>query len=473
MTVRPICVVFAALFTLTAQAQTPPATTPPATTPPATPPAATTPAATTPATTPPAAAAPSVTAPAGTETASDAPKTSGSPEFDALLKQWDELRDKLEKLQVDYKTSKPEGREPLVAEFNKLRAEGETLQPQVLKAAEAGFKANPKGVAFSTFLVAYAMGLYGRGDYDEALRLADVLIAGGYENKRIYNLAGKAANNVCDFEKAEKYLTIARDATALDGRADGLLQNMAAYKPLWKKEQEIRAQEAKDAADPAKALPRVLLKTEKGDIVIELFENEAPQTVGNFISLVEKGFYNGLTFHRVIHEFMAQGGDPKGTGGGGPEYMVPCECYQENHRLHFRGSLSMAHAGKDTGGSQFFLTFVPTPQLDGTAVNPKNLGACHTVFGRVVEGMDVLAKITRREATDPHGFGGAAPPPRADKILEAKVLRKRSHPYEPTKVTPLTLATPDPTKADPAKSDPAKVDPAAKPVPPVTPATTP
>jgi cyclophilin family peptidyl-prolyl cis-trans isomerase len=191
------------------------------------------------------------------------------------------------------------------------------------------------------------------------------------------------------------------------------------------------------------------LKTEKGDITLELFENEAPQTVGNFINLVEKGFYNGLSFHRVINEFMAQGGDPKGTGSGGPEYMIPCECYRENHRLHFRGSISMAHAGKDTGGSQFFITFVPTPNLDGNAVNPKFTNPCHTVFGRVVEGMDVLAKITRREPTDPHGFGNTAPPLRADKILEAKVLRKRSHPYEPTKVTPPTSAAATPPGAAP------------------------
>ena len=455
MTVRTICVVFALSLALTAMAQAqpagaqtpPPAGTPAAPAPGAPAPGATTPAATTPATTTPA-----------------APATSGSPEFDGLIKQWDEIRDKLETLQIKYKESKPDARDALVAEFNQVRAEGEKIQPQLLKAAEAGYKANPKGVAFSTFLVTYALGLYARGEYDEALRLADALIAGGYENKRIYNLAGKAANNVCDFEKAEKYLTIARDATALDGRADGLLQNVAAYKPLWKKELETRAQEAKDAADPAKALPRVLLKTEKGDITLELFENEAPQTVGNFISLVEKGFYNGLTFHRVINEFMAQGGDPKGTGGGGPEYMIPCECYQENHRLHFRGALSMAHAGKDTGGSQFFITFVPTSNLDGNAVNPKNMGACHTVFGRVVEGMDVLAKLTRREPTDPHGFGGNTTAPlRADKILEAKVLRKRSHPYAPTKVTPPGAAvTPSSGAAAVTPTGAAPVTPPAK-----------
>ena len=129
------------------------------------------------------------------------------------------------------------------------------------------------------------------------------------------------------------------------------------------------------------------IETNRGTLVVELFENEAPETVGNFVSLVEKGFYNGLTFHRVLPGFMAQGGDPNGDGNGGPGYKIYCECAKPVHREHFRGTLSMAkQPQKDTGGSQFFITFRPTPQLDGK----------HTAFGRVVEGLDVLAKIQRR-----------------------------------------------------------------------------
>ncbi|NIL96753.1 MAG: peptidylprolyl isomerase [Planctomycetales bacterium] len=162
-------------------------------------------------------------------------------------------------------------------------------------------------------------------------------------------------------------------------------------------------------------MPRVRLTTSQGDIVIELFENEAPQTVGNFVNLVEKKFYDGLTFHRVLASFMAQGGCPQGDGRGGPGYQIPCECYREGYRKHFRGSLSMAHAGRDTGGSQFFLTFAPTKHLDGK----------HTVFGRVIEGMDVLSKLQRRDPDH-----RSAPPP--DKIIQAVVVRKRDHPYKPT-----------------------------------------
>jgi len=176
----------------------------------------------------------------------------------------------------------------------------------------------------------------------------------------------------------------------------------------WKAEQEIRKKEA--AADD---LPHIKLETSQGEIVLELFENEAPQTVANFINLVEKKFYNGLKFHRVIKGFMAQGGCPLGTGTGGPGYNIPCECVKENHRNHFAGTLSMAHAGRDTGGSQFFITFGATPHLDGK----------HTAFGRVIKGMDVLKKLEQH-----------APRTEPDTIVKATVLRKRDHEYKPTKV---------------------------------------
>jgi cyclophilin family peptidyl-prolyl cis-trans isomerase len=162
----------------------------------------------------------------------------------------------------------------------------------------------------------------------------------------------------------------------------------------------------------------VKLSTNKGDIVPELFENEAPQSVANFLTLVKAGFYNGVSFHRVLHAFMAQGGDPKGDGTGGPGYSIHDECNQPNYRHHFRGSLSMAHtAVPDSGGSQFFLTFIPTGHLDGK----------HTVFGRVIEGMDVLGELQKRSPSGDPQHEAALPPP--DKILKAEVLRDRGHEY--------------------------------------------
>ncbi|MGC3965926.1 MAG: hypothetical protein QM775_00700 [Pirellulales bacterium] len=186
-----------------------------------------------------------------------APATSGSPEFDALVKKWDDLLDQMKQTQVDYKLAKPADRASIAEKFKQLKLDGERLQPEILKAAEAGLAKDPKGTAFTTFLASFAYGSYQRDDYEQSLRLSEKLIDAKYDNKRIYNLAGKAAFNLCDFDKAEKYLKTAQEGSAIDGRADGYLQNIEAYKSLWKKEQEIRAQEAKDAADPNKALPRV------------------------------------------------------------------------------------------------------------------------------------------------------------------------------------------------------------------------
>ena len=130
--------------------------------------------------------------------------------------------------------------------------------------------------------------------------------------------------------------------------------------------------------------PYVVMETDKGTMTIELFQKEAPGTVENFISLIEKGFYNGLTFHRVIDDFVIQGGCPKGDGTGGPGYKIKCETAGNPHK-HLRGSLSMAHAGKDTGGSQFFVCHSPQRHLDGV----------HTVFGQVVDGVDIVDKIRK------------------------------------------------------------------------------
>jgi|TARA_B100000809_G_scaffold233717_1_gene250639 peptidyl-prolyl cis-trans isomerase B (cyclophilin B) len=124
---------------------------------------------------------------------------------------------------------------------------------------------------------------------------------------------------------------------------------------------------------------KATMKTEKGDICIEFFDEDAPNTVKNFKNLIQDGFYDGLNFHRVIPNFVIQGGCPNGTGTGGPGYHIPCEI---NTQKHLTGSLSMAHAGKDTGGSQFFICHSPQPHLDGV----------HTVFGKTPD-MDVVNSI--------------------------------------------------------------------------------
>ena len=128
------------------------------------------------------------------------------------------------------------------------------------------------------------------------------------------------------------------------------------------------------------------LATEKGPVKIRLFAEEAPETVNNFVFLARDGYFDGTTFHRVIEDFMAQGGDPTGTGMGGPGYSIPDE-FHPDLRHDRPGILSMANAGPNTGGSQFFITYVATPWLDDR----------HAIFGEVVEGMDVIGTISERD----------------------------------------------------------------------------
>lgn len=124
--------------------------------------------------------------------------------------------------------------------------------------------------------------------------------------------------------------------------------------------------------------------TDKGTMWIEFYEEDAPNTVKNFTDLAEKGFYDGLTFHRVITDFVIQGGCPEGTGRGGPGYQIPCELSGGN-QFHDRGVLSMAHAGRNTGGSQFFICH--------NRRNTAHLDRNHTCFGKVVDGLDVIDAI--------------------------------------------------------------------------------
>jgi peptidyl-prolyl cis-trans isomerase B (cyclophilin B) len=138
-------------------------------------------------------------------------------------------------------------------------------------------------------------------------------------------------------------------------------------------------------------------QTERGDIVVELFADRAPQTVNNFVFLARNGFYDDTTFHRVLDSFMAQGGDPTGTGSGGPGYRFADEFHPEL-RHDKPGILSMANAGPNTNGSQFFLTHVPTPHLDDR----------HAVFGEVIGGLDVLMSLRTRDPSRNPSFEGDA-----------------------------------------------------------------
>jgi cyclophilin family peptidyl-prolyl cis-trans isomerase len=333
-------------------------------------------------------------------------------DFEQLQAQWMAMEQKFHNLQK----AKAKDQELAV-----LRAESDKLLDQLVTAGLAVYKTDPKAYpvvnetlrAIASFHVLGDPNGDGGDQYEKALSVIKSLIDSGAASSmpELWQLGAVSAYCTNNYELAEEYFAKAKSAgVAGSGRiarlAEGFEASLPAMRRSWKHEELIRG--AEKVADD---LPRVQLTTSHGDIVIELFENEAPQAVANFLTLVKQGYYSNVPFHRVLPAFMAQGGDPTGTGSGGPGYSIRCECHGNNYRKHFRGSLSMAHAGRDTGGSQFFLTFVPTSYLDGK----------HTVFGRVIEGMDVAASLRRR---DPDAGGPA------DKIVSAKILRDRGHEYK-------------------------------------------
>jgi len=378
-----------------------------------------------------------------------------------LFKQWDDLvarREKIlksaEQLRNDFESAKTKDAQLKVqASVEKLRAEfEEEIQPGLLKLGPAVFERRPTDPVASQIAIGSLME---SGKYAEVVSILQRLIKGDGDNRDlIENVIGMLfeANRFKDVTAVADKLAEAKDASGrlliidstshfayqdfdkarelamralkaepgMRQQAQRIIKDCEEQPELWKKELAIREKEAK-----ADDLPRVVFKTNKGDIVLELFENEAPNTVANFISLVEAKKYDGIKFHRVIPGFMAQGGDPNtldkdpsNDGLGGPGYTIACECYTEKARMHFQGSLSMAHTKEnDTGGSQFFLTFAPTTHLNWS---PGRTEGCHTVFGRVIEGLDVSLSLKGPDERTHEG---------ADEIISAKVIRKRDHPY--------------------------------------------
>jgi len=359
-------------------------------------------------------------------------------EFLKVLADFQATTKQLQQWIIEYQDANPPRQQEIDKLYHEKFADGEKLVKQMVDVALDAFDESPnRNIWVTNWLCSLVEWEYRRDNFEQPVRIFKRLAAKGIAEEAavIYVFAGLSALMTMDIDDAEAWLTIAQDNGSLeryfasfpkdekgmgDARMIGMmLASIPTLKADWATEQEIRKAETEAGEqDPAKKLPRVLLKTSKGDITLELFENEAPNTVANFISLVEKKFYDGVVFHRVLPRFMAQGGDPDGTGSGGPGYTIDCECQKPGYRKHFRGSLSMAHAGLNTGGSQFFLTFVPTSMLDGR----------HTAFGRVVEGIEVLAEIQRVDPEDKEAMV-----PTIDKIIEAKVLNKRDHEYEPKK----------------------------------------
>ncbi len=360
-----------------------------------------------------------------TEAAAGGPTTVEQQAFDEVFAEWQQLMVEMRQLGKRFQTATSVDQSAMQTDFQALMDQSHGVAPRLVAAGENAYRAAPnENKEVADFLVMVLSDHIRSDRYPQALALAEMLIDNGAADKNCHLFGGFAAFVLGDNDRALEYFQVAGEAKLIINPPETDTSSLASmmryvirflndpegYREAWAAEQEIRTAEAE-----ADDLPRVRMETSKGEILIELFENEAPNTVANFISLVEKGFYDGLTFHRVLPLFMVQGGCPKGDGSGSPGYSVACECYEPNARGHFRGSLSMAHAGRDTGGSQFFMTSIPTSVLDGR----------HTVFGRVIEGIEVLEELKRINPERP------VPGREPDTIVAATVDRKRDHAYEP------------------------------------------
>ena len=328
----------------------------------------------------------------------------------------------LRTLKEEYQTASPEKKDEIKETYTPLLQETAKLQKSLIPLAINAYQSSE---AEDQDLLVFLLSMLDKmvastENYETAYEIAKAVDdAVPEEYSYLHAYAAYAAFNVMALDDAEAFYKHAKETGGLDAlkKQDPrgemqipamITQVLPEYRKYWAEEQAAREKDADSD------LPRVLLRTNKGDIVLELFLREAPESVGNFMTLVSQKYYDGVPFHRVLPHFMAQGGDPTGTGAGGPGYCIKDECKKPGARKHFRGSLSMAKtAAPDSGGSQFFLCFIPTSHLNGQ----------HTVFGRVVEGMDVLSDLQR---INPEGRSTAAP----DKIIEAKILRGEPTPFK-------------------------------------------
>ena len=253
--------------------------------------------------------------------------------------------------------------------------------------------------------------------YAEAAAVADAILAEQPDHALALNIGGVSNFANQNFEKAVQQFEAAVNADVLIPQLGGQYSRLGAQLHRLLEEGAADSPAGRGGNRRSAVAARQDDDRQGGHRVGAVRERGSEYGRQLHFSLAEQGFYDGLKFHRVIPNFMAQGGDPNTREGavgqpgtGGPGYTIKCEAFEPDARRHFAGTLSMAHAGKDTGGSQFFITHLPTPHLD-QEVRPESV---HTVFGRVMEGMDVVRSLEKDDA-----------------IEKVEVIRKRNHEYKP------------------------------------------
>jgi len=260
--------------------------------------------------------------------------------------------------------------------------------------------------------------------YENSLEAAEALLKAELTYPFLYKIAARSAFLDGRYDRVMKHYNAFVELNGVEklDKIDNVIASfLEVYPDYWKKEQELRDAEAK-----ADDLPRVLMETTRGPVTIELFENEAPNTVANFIKLAEDGYYDGADFYQVVDDFIAMGGDPVGDGTSTTGRFLPDEHQNPNSRQFFRGSLSMAKIPDprdknkyvpNSASSQFAIALMPYISLDNQ----------QTVFGRIIDGMEAVSTFRRIDPTEKKEKSIQMPP---DRIISMKVIRKRPHSYD-------------------------------------------
>ncbi|MCA9195441.1 MAG: peptidylprolyl isomerase [Planctomycetales bacterium] len=324
-------------------------------------------------------------------------------------------------------------------DFSNAQMEGHRLFDTMIDAALAQFLADPENnSATEQMLYEVVKDSVEMDRFENMLPVAQALINRNFDGEKLKAYMALSAIAMNQWELAKPFVSHLSELGISESYLHQLNDELEGLKEKWQKELSEREKDA--AGEP---LPQAIIRTTKGDVLVELFENNAPGTVGTFISLAEQGFYDNLEFHRVLQHFMAQTGCPIGDGTGGPGFYIYSEASRPDARPFFRGTLGIAIASDPntglplvhSGGSQFFVTYVPTFELEGT----------YTSFGRVLTGMEVVASLTRVNPDEKPAEG--EPPVIPDRVLNIEIVRKRDHEYVPNKLqTPQESGIPAGTK---------------------------
>lgn len=344
-------------------------------------------------------------------------------EFREVVDAWGETIGETRAVLIRFHNGTAETEAQYREQFRELQIRGREQFDRSVRLATELLEQDPAGSFLQAqFLLVAAHYRYGRDWFELTGPAAETLMQVETKDPKLPEIAGVSFFATGEFDRAEPHLRDAAQSGNLDAKHAGLLDAIAEYREHWEREQQLRVED-REKGD----LPRVRFSTTRGDILVELFEDQAPNTVANFINLVESGYYDQLPFYQVIPSQVAMVGDAADSGPGSAGSYIADENQHPDARAIFRGSLAMAKLPdpqasnvrtlSNTARSHFFFALMPLPQANSE----------YTVFGRVIEGIDTLSALRR---VDPTAKDSEKPTPSPDRVLSAEVVRKRSHAYQ-------------------------------------------